>query len=84
MKPNEIISELNSHFKMVGLSSDWIYRTWLLSGDEMRGLVFFENEDDSTYELVEFCFFDEKREETLLFSGSLNEAFEFYLRLQKI
>lgn len=84
MKPNEIISELNSHFKMVGLSSDWIYRAWLLSGDETRGLVFFENEDNSTYELVEFCLLDEKREEVLLFSGSLNEAFECYFRLQQM
>jgi hypothetical protein len=43
-----------SKYPQIGLSADWVYRTWLIEGDKGDGVVVFENEENDTYILVEF------------------------------
>ncbi|MEA9419660.1 hypothetical protein VCX22_19785 [Aeromonas caviae] len=64
---------LNKKFQMIGLSADWVFQTWLISGNENDGIVIFENEDSSCYEVIEFHCKDEERTENLLFSGDFHE-----------
>ncbi|MDM5087924.1 hypothetical protein OB947_03225 [Aeromonas bestiarum] len=73
MKNTNKINILNAHFPMIGLSAEWIFQTWLISGTKAKGVVIFENEDNSTYELIEFHYEDEKRLEKMLSSGSLTD-----------
>ncbi len=77
MENSKILDTLNSRFRMIGLSADWIYQAWLIKGTLNIGVVVFENEDISTYELVEFYYEDEQRVEKILFSGSLRDVIEF-------
>lgn len=77
MEKSKILNALNARFRMIGLSADWIYQAWLIKGILTRGIVIFENEDNSTYELVEFYYEDEQRVEKMLFSGSLGDVIEF-------
>lgn len=77
MENSKILDALNARFRMIGLSADWIYQAWLIKGTLNRGVVVFENEDVSTYELVEFYYEDEQRVEKILFSGSLGDVIEF-------
>ncbi|MEI4956952.1 hypothetical protein [Aeromonas caviae] len=74
MKETNEINMLNTHFPMIGLSAEWIFKTWLISGTKEKGVVIFENEDNSTYEIIEFHYEDEKRREKMLSSGSLTET----------
>lgn len=30
---------LNKKFQMIGLSADWVFQTWLISGNENDGIV---------------------------------------------
>jgi hypothetical protein len=69
-----MVDELNTRFPMVGLSADWVYRTWLVKGNEQEGVVIFENEDDSVFEVIEFFYVDEERIENVLFGGDLYSA----------
>lgn len=77
MGNSKTLDVLNSRFRMIGLSADWIYQAWLITGTLNRGVIIFENEDISTYELVEFYYEDEQRVEKILFSGSLGDVIEF-------
>ncbi|MGL6237229.1 hypothetical protein [Aeromonas dhakensis] len=77
MENSKTLNVLNSRFRMIGLSADWIYQAWLITGPLNRGVIIFENEDISTYELVEFYYEDEQRVEKILFSGSLGDVIEF-------
>jgi hypothetical protein len=43
---------LDKHFPMIGLSADWIFQTWLVGGTIEDGMVIFENEDNSCYEII--------------------------------
>ncbi|MDQ1886229.1 hypothetical protein RA180_19735 [Aeromonas salmonicida] len=51
---NRALKELNENFDMIGFSADWIYATWLVCGNQNIGIVIFENEDTSKYELIKF------------------------------
>lgn len=73
MKNEEDLNMLNYRFNMIGLSADWIYQSWLIKGNPTQGLVIFENEDSSTYEIIEFYHDDEKRIENVIHSGSLEK-----------
>ncbi|MNF23078.1 hypothetical protein D3C85_176070 [compost metagenome] len=77
MGKSKILNTLNSRFRMIGLSADWIYQAWLIKGTLTRGTVIFENEDNATYELVDFYYEDEQRVENVLCSGSLRDVIEF-------
>lgn len=77
MEKSKILIALNDRFRMIGLSADWIYQAWLIKGTLTRGTVIFENEDNSTYELVEFYYEDDQRVEKMIFSGSLGDVIEF-------
>lgn len=77
MEESKTLNILNARFPMIGLSADWIYQTWLIKGTLTRGTVIFENEDDATYELVDFYYEDEQRVEKMLCSGSLRDVIEF-------
>lgn len=69
----EINEKLNV-YPMIGLSADWIYRTWLMSGSLERGIVVFENEDSGVFELVSFYFCGEDRFERVLISGTIESV----------
>ena len=74
MKDELLRDELNRHYPMIGLSADWIYQTWLISGNMKGGRVIFENEDNGLYELLSFSY-DEDEEQKLidtLFIGTLD------------
>ncbi|MCJ8216702.1 hypothetical protein [Aeromonas veronii] len=75
------LKELNENFDMIGFSADWIYATWLVYGNKNFGIVIFENEDISKYELIKFHHNNdtEDRVEITLFSGSLTETMAFAL-----
>ncbi|WP_323980533.1 hypothetical protein [Aeromonas media] len=77
MGKSKTLNALNSRFRMIGLSADWIYQAWLIKGTLTRGTVIFENEDNATYELVDFYYEDEQRVENVLYSGSLRDVIEF-------
>lgn len=77
MGKSKTLNALNSRFRMIGLSADWIYQAWLIKGTLARGTVIFENEDNATYELVDFYYEDEQRVENVLCSGSLRDVIEF-------
>lgn len=77
MKESSSLHLLDSLFPMIGLSADWIYQTWLIKGNRTQGVVIFENEDNSTYELVEFYYENEERIENVIFSGLLSEVICF-------
>lgn len=64
---------LGKHVPMIGLSADWIFQTWLIGGTIEDGMVIFENEDNSCYEIIEFQCKDEDRVERILFSGEFHE-----------
>lgn len=74
MKHIKTIKSLNKYFPMIGLSADWIFQTWLINGTIENGIVIFENEDDLSYEIVEFHYEDEERLERMIFSGSLGDV----------
>lgn len=75
MKKDLVIAKLNQQYPMIGLSADWIYRTWLISGDMTKGKVIFENEDNDTYELLSFYYDnDEVIIVNLLYSGFLKDV----------
>jgi len=48
-----------------------------IKGSLTKGTVIFENEDNATYELVDFYYEDEQRVENILCSGSLRDVIEF-------
>jgi hypothetical protein len=73
MENSKALDVLNSRFRMIGLSADWIYQAWLITGTLNRGVIIFENEDSSCYEVIEFHCKDEERTENLLFSGDFHE-----------
>lgn len=77
MEKSKTLNALNTNFRMIGLSADWIYQTWLIKGSLTKGTVIFENEDNATYELVDFYYEDEQRVENILCSGSLRDVIEF-------
>jgi hypothetical protein len=65
---------LNS-FPMIGLSSDWIYRTWAVAPNR----VIFEDEDqDGVYLLIEYSYNEEERIEEVLFEGTVEECLAFH------
>ncbi|KTA79450.1 hypothetical protein [Aeromonas salmonicida] len=72
---------LNQKFQMIGLSADWVFQTWLISGTKNDGIVIFENEDSSCYEVIEFHCKDEERTEKLLFSGDFREIETYILNM---
>ncbi|MBL0625786.1 hypothetical protein [Aeromonas jandaei] len=66
------IDKLNRLYPMIGLSADWIYQTWLISGNVTKGTVIFNNEDDDSYELISFHYDeDENLVANMEYSGSL-------------
>ncbi|WP_421308989.1 hypothetical protein [Aeromonas veronii] len=66
------IDKLNRLYPMIGLSADWIYQTWLISGNVTKGTVIFNNEDDDLYELISFHYDeDENLVANMECSGSL-------------
>lgn len=71
------VEMLNANYRMIGLSADWVYQTWLIKGSIERGVVIFENEDNDSYEVVDFHYEDEGRIEKMLFAGSLENALSF-------
>ncbi|WP_429084705.1 hypothetical protein [Aeromonas veronii] len=75
---------LNSKFTMIGLSADWIFQTWLIRGTVEKGIVIFENEDNSNYELIEFYYKGEERIEITLLSGSLNQIMQHIKKLKAL
>lgn len=77
MEKSKALNDLNAHFRMIGLSADWIYQAWLIKGSLTKGTVIFENEDNATYELVDFYYEDEQRVENVLCSGSLRDVIKF-------
>lgn len=74
MEKNASMNELNQFYPMIGLSADWVYPTWLISGDITNGLVIFENEDSGSYELLSFSYDDEDLITRMVFSGSLSNV----------
>jgi hypothetical protein len=77
MKTDVLIGDLNRRYPMIGLSADWIYQTWLISGDVTKGQVIFENEDSSLYELLSFSYDDDDNLIVkLVCSGSLLNVVE--------
>lgn len=72
---------LNQKFQMIGLSADWVFQTWLISGTKNDGIVIFENEDSSCYEVIEFHCKVEERTEKLLFSGGFHEIETYILNM---
>ncbi|WP_157830533.1 hypothetical protein [Aeromonas sobria] len=77
MKTDVLIGELNRRYPMIGLSADWVYQTWLISGDVTKGQVIFENEDSSLYELLSFSYDDDENLiAKLVCSGSLGNVVE--------
>ncbi|WP_156993117.1 hypothetical protein [Aeromonas fluvialis] len=76
MKADILIGELNRRYPMIGLSADWIYQTWLISGDVTQGQVIFENEDSNLYELLSFSYDDESLIAKIVCSGSLQQVVE--------
>ncbi len=67
------MKQLNK-YPMVGLSADWIYRTWLVDGDYEKGTVIFEDEEEeNTFELLSFVVdpITEEKDVTLICSGTL-------------
>lgn len=77
MKNTSKIDTLNKNFPMIGLSADWIFQTWLINGTIENGIVIFENEDNSNYEVIEFHHKDECRIEKVLLSGSINDTYRY-------
>lgn len=75
---------LSSKFTMIGLSADWIFQTWLIRGTVEKGIVIFENEDNSNYELIEFYYKGEERIEITLLSGSLNQIMQHIKKLKAL
>ncbi|WP_368174024.1 hypothetical protein [Aeromonas sp. s13] len=75
---------LSSKFTMIGLSADWIFQTWLILGTVEKGIVIFENEDNSNYELIEFYYKGEERIEITLLSGSLNQIMQHIKKLKAL
>ncbi|WP_335814925.1 hypothetical protein [Aeromonas allosaccharophila] len=71
------IDILNQNFPMIGLSADWIFQTWLISGSKNNGVVIFENEDRECYEVIEFHYENEDRHEKTLFSGELKDVKDY-------
>lgn len=71
------VEMLNANYRMIGLSADWVYQTWLIEGSTAQGIVIFENEDNDSYEVVDFHYEDEERIEKMLFAGSLENALAF-------
>lgn len=71
------VEMLNANYRMIGLSADWVYQTWLIKGSIENGVVIFENEDNDSYEVVDFHYEDEGRIEKMLFAGSLENALAF-------
>lgn len=69
---------------MIGLSADWIFQTWLIRGTVEKGIVIFENEDNSNYELIEFYYKGEERIEITLLSGSLNQIMQHIKKLKAL
>ncbi|BEE04250.1 hypothetical protein ACET8C_05435 [Aeromonas veronii] len=77
MNSDVLIGVLNRRYPMIGLSADWVYQTWLISGDVTNGLVIFENEDSGSYELLSFSYDDDEDLITrMVFSGSLLNVIE--------
>ncbi|MBL0631578.1 hypothetical protein [Aeromonas veronii] len=75
MDKNALMDELNQCYPMIGLSADWVYQTWLISGDVTNGLVIFEDEDSGSYELLSFSYDDDEDLITrMVFSGSLSNV----------
>ena len=75
------VAMLNANYRMIGLSADWVYKTWLIKGSTAQGIVIFENEDNDSYEVVDFHYEDEERIEKMLFAGSLENAVAFAAQL---
>ncbi|CAJ1845597.1 hypothetical protein HA451_08170 [Aeromonas veronii] len=75
------VAMLNANYRMIGLSADWVYQTWLIKGSTAQGIVIFENEDNDSYEVVDFHYEDEERIEKMLFAGSLENAVAFAAQL---
>lgn len=75
------VEMLNTNYRMIGLSADWVYQTWLIKGSIERGVVIFENEDNDSYEVVDFHHEDEGRIEKMLFAGSLENALAFAMQI---
>lgn len=75
------VEMLNANYRMIGLSADWVYQTWLIEGSTTQGIVIFENEDNDSYEVVDFHYEDEDRIEKMLFAGSLENAVAFAAQL---
>ena len=78
------IDILNQNFPMIGLSADWIFQTWLISGSKENGIVIFENEDGDCYEVIEFYYEDEDRHENMLFSGELVDVKAYSISTLKV
>ena len=75
------VEMLNANYRMIGLSAVWVYQTWLIKGSTAQGIVIFENEDNDSYEVVDFHYEDEERIEKMLFAGSLENAVAFAAQL---
>ncbi|HHW4401647.1 TPA: hypothetical protein ACUNCG_002258 [Aeromonas hydrophila] len=75
------VEMLNANYRMIGLSAGWVYQTWLIEGSTTQGIVIFENEDNDSYEVVDFHYEDEDRIEKMLFAGSLENAVAFAAQL---
>lgn len=72
-----LIDKLNRNYSMIGLSADWVYHAWLISGNKDKGEVIFENEDNGLYELLSFYYDeDEMLVADLLCSGTLEVVVE--------
>lgn len=69
---------------MIGLSADWIFQTWLIRGTVEKGIVIFENEDNSNYEFIEFYYKGEERIEITLLSGSLDQIMQHIKKLKAL
>ncbi|MEH8161993.1 hypothetical protein [Aeromonas allosaccharophila] len=78
------IDILNKTFPMIGLSADWIFQTWLISGSKNNGIVIFENEDRECYEVISFYYENEDRHENTLFSGELTDVKDYSINTLKI
>jgi len=80
------INVINEKYPMIGLSADWVYRTWLLSGTETKGIVLFEEEGTNEYSIIEYSFDEttEKRTEKVLISGLLETIIRStcYIRIE--
>jgi len=80
-KEKEKLESRLENYQMLGLSADWIYRTWKLTND----IYLFENEDNSTYEFLKVNFIneEEKTAELLFASDNEEEILEYLSKITK-